>query len=69
MVHCDECQQRLKMGVTQSHALRNVGKSWDDCCRVPMWPMYEVWVPFSSIMGHNKVLAGVLGRLAGCGAS
>ena len=57
MVHCDDCQQRLKIGLTQSHALRNAAKSWDDCYRVPtvpMWPMYEVWVPFPGTMGHNK---------------
>ena len=69
MVHCDDCQQRLKIGLTQSHALRNVAKSGDDCYRVPMRPMYEVWVPFSGTMGHNKGLAEVLGRRAGCGAS
>ena len=69
MVHCDDCQQRLKIGLTQSHALRNVAKSGDDCYRVPMRPLYEVWVPFPGTMGHNKGLAEVLGRRAGCGAS
>ena len=69
MVHCDDCKQRLKIGFTQSHALRNVAKSWDDCYNVPMWPMYEVWVPFPGTLGHNKGLAEVLGRRVGCGAS
>ena len=69
LLHCDDCQQRLKIGFTQSHALRNVAKSWGDCSRVPMWPMYEVWVPFPGTIGHNKGLAEVLGSWVGCGAS
>ena len=71
MVQCEERKQRLKMGrVTCSHAFPNVTKSWDDYCYrvVPaMWPMYSLRAPFSSTMGHDKGLAGVVGGLAGCG--
>ena len=31
---------------------------------VPMWPMYGLCAPFSSTIGHDNGLAGVIGGLA-----